>query len=263
MIDFYAADFERSVHANGERFVAIGRDVRGKDCRIFGTIAPPDSRLVTFCLVAHALRQNGARRITAVLPYLAYARQDRLEPGRSMAVAWIGRLLASSGVDRVVTSDLHSREAGLALGLPVVSQSSAGSFAPIVSARYPGASVVAPDDGAVARADAVRRAARFKSPLIVCHKRRTARGITHLGMDGSPAETAVVVDDILDTGDTLVSCCRALRRAGTKRIVVMVTHGLFTGNRWKRLFALGVERIYVTDTIPQKRRRGVEVISLG
>lgn len=263
MIDFYAKDFERMFHANGERFVRLDVDIRGKDCRIFGSVAPPDSRLVAFCLLAHALRQNGARRITAVLPYLAYARQDRPEPGRSMAAAWIGCLLASCGVTRVVTTDLHSAEAGRALGIPVTSIPSSSLFAPIVAARYPGASIVAPDDGAAARAEAVRRAARMRSPIVVCHKRRTSRGIAHLGMDGTPGGTAVIVDDILDTGDTLVSCCRALRRAGTLRIVVMVTHGLFTGKRWKRLFALGVEKIYVTDSVPQKRRGGVEVIHLG
>ncbi|HET8979359.1 MAG TPA: phosphoribosyltransferase family protein, partial [Solirubrobacteraceae bacterium] len=113
---------------------------------------------------------------------------------------------------------------------------------------------VAPDEGALPRATAVARAAGSDQPIVWARKRRTPAGIEHLGLEGAPARRAVVVDDILDTGATLVSCCAQLRRAGTREIAVVVTHGLFTGDRWRALWAEGVQEVWATDTVVSRRR---------
>jgi ribose-phosphate pyrophosphokinase len=101
-------------------------------------------------------------------------------------------------------------------------------------------------------------------PVVWARKRRTTSGIEHLGLVGTPNRRVVVVDDILDTGDTLVSCCRALRSAGVTDIGLIATHGLFTGDRWRALLAEGVREIWITDTVLSRRRPPhAEVVSVG
>ena len=118
-----------------------------------------------------------------------------------------------------------------------------------------GATIVAPDEGAIGRCEAVKKAAGpegapalGKTPHF--EKHRTETGITHAGPIGEVGRRAVIVDDILDTGSTLLSACEKLAEAGLEEIDIMVTHGLFTGERWKELWRLGVKRIFCTDSVP-------------
>jgi ribose-phosphate pyrophosphokinase len=127
-------------------------------------------------------------------------------------------------------------------------------------------SVAAPDDGALERCRALIRAAGIRTPIARLRKERDADGVTHSALVARVTARVAIVDDILDTGGTLVSACAELRRAGAQEITVFVTHGLFTGERWRELPALGVRRIYTTDSIPAARERGgdiVEVLPVG
>ncbi|HZE06250.1 MAG TPA: ribose-phosphate diphosphokinase, partial [Solirubrobacteraceae bacterium] len=191
----------------------------------------------------------------AVLPYLAYARQDSAGTHESLGLAWAGELLGAAGVQDIVCVDVHSEQARDILGLPVISLSPAAVLAgPLPAGWRDGVTFVAPDEGAQMRARALARAAGSNRPLVWARKRRTRGGIEHLGLEGSPADRAVVVDDILDTGATLLSCCAQLRRAGAREIAVVVTHGLFTQDRWRALSAEGVRAIWTTDTVVSRRR---------
>lgn len=238
--------------SNGELCVTTKHDLREQSCAVLGSIAPPDEQMLAMLLLCHTLKKEGAREVVALLPYLAYSRQDKDHGGESLAAAWTGALLRGSRIDRVITFDVHSSRAARLLGMPLVSLSPAAAFARrLESIRFDGsASVVAPDDGAVSRCKAVADAAGIDQPIVRFHKRRTSKGVRQERFDGVPASRAVVVDDILDTGATLVSCCRELVRAGVTEIVVMVTHGLFTGEAWKELWEVGVRQICTTDTVP-------------
>jgi ribose-phosphate pyrophosphokinase len=237
--------------ANGELHARIETPVAGEECVLLGAVAPPDEDLLATLLVAHTLLTEGARRITALLPYLGYARHDKREPGKSLGTAWLGRLLHASGVQEVVTVDVHSPRVHDLFPLPVQSLSPAAVFAAeIERAGLEDVSVVAPDEGARERCEAVRTAAGIARPLAWLGKTRTERGVVHTALHGTVGPRAVIVDDILDTGGTLVSACEALGRAGVRDIRIMVTHGLFTGAAWQRLWLLGVSRIYCTDTTP-------------
>ena len=240
---------------NGELHVEAPERIADRACVIVGSISPPPGNLERLTLVAHALRRAGAGRLSALLPYLAYARQDRAAQTESLGLAWVGELLHASGVDEVVCVDVHSEQAADVLGLPLTSLSPAS----LLAGALPGAwldevTFVAPDEGAIERCSAVARAAGVDRPIVWARKRRTPNGVEHLGLVGSPTGRALVVDDILDTGGTLVSCCRQLRNAGAVEIGVIATHGLFTGEHWRALLADGVRQIWVTDTVLSRRR---------
>jgi ribose-phosphate pyrophosphokinase len=175
-----------------------------------------------------------------------------------LATAWTGSLVKASGCDRLITVDVHSQEAKRLFSVPVVSLSPAGVFAEAMSrCDLTTATIVAPDEGAIGRCEAVRAAAGMRpSKIPYFEKHRTETGITQTGPIGDVGRQAVLIDDILDTGGTLVSACEKLSLAGVDEIHVMVTHGLFTGVRWKDLYRFGVRRIFCTDSVPL--RAGVD-----
>ena len=240
---------------DGELHVEVPARAAGRRCAVVGSIAPPPGNLERVTLVAHALRRAGASRVTALLPYLAYARQDHAAPSQSLGLAWVGGLLRASGVDEVACVDVHSDAAAGVLGLPLISLSPAA----ILAAALPPAwredvAFVAPDEGAIHRCTAVARAAGSPGPVAWLRKRRTATAVEHTGIIGAPGQRVIVVDDILDTGGTVVSCCRELRRTGVEQIGVVATHALFTGQDWHAMFDEGVQALWITDTILSPRR---------
>ncbi len=237
---------------NGELHAHVETPVSAEPCMVLGSIAPPDEQLLSALLLTHTLKKEGAGQVTAVFPYLGYARHDKDQPGQSLATAWAGSLVAASGCDRVITVDVHSEKTKQLFPVPVVSLSSAGVFAEAIT-RYglADATIVAPDEGAIGRCEAIRTAAGMSGGKIpYFEKHRTDTGIIHSGPVGDVGRRAVIIDDILDTGGTLVSACEKLSKTGVEEIEIMVTHGLFTGMRWRDLYRLGVKRIFCTDSIP-------------
>ena len=275
---------------NGELFIQLEPSPTGQECVILGSIAPPDAQMLTTLLLAHTLRKDGAKRITGVLPYLAYSRQDKNKPEESLAAAWTGSLAFASGFDRVITVDVHSRDDERIFQVPLISISPAPVFGAALN-RYQltGATIIAPDQAAIPRCEAIRAAAGLEPAAIPWfEKHRDETGIQHARFIGEVGAQAVLIDDILDTGATLVSACkrvfptgveaqRALspaarqqkeltigRRGGrdpfcansSKDIEVMVTHGLFTGDEWEQLWEFGVSRIFCSDTVPRPSSAG-------
>lgn len=247
-----AGRFAVSRYANQELHANIEDSVSGEHCLILGTIAPPDECLLSVLLLAQTLKKEGAHKITAVLPYLAYSRQDKEKPGESLGTAWVGALLKSSGIDEVLTVDVHSERDKQLFPIPLTSLSTNKLFADAL--RNNGlldATIVAPDNGAIGRCEAVNRAAGIsvgETPYF--EKKRTDQGITHYGPIGRVGKKVLIIDDMIDTGGTLVSACEKLSAVGVAEIYILVTHGLFTGSSWPQLWSLGVKRIFCTDTVP-------------
>ena len=164
--------------ANGELHVEVPAGVDGCRCVVVGSISPPAGNLERLTLLAHALRRAGADRIVALVPYLAYARQDRARPTESLGLAWVGELLRASGIDEVVCVDAHSDLAGDVLGIPITSLSPAPLLADALPGRWrEGVTFVAPDEGAIARCGAVAAAAGAGGPIVWVRKRRTPAGV--------------------------------------------------------------------------------------
>jgi ribose-phosphate pyrophosphokinase len=238
---------------NQEVHATIQANAANEECFLLGTIAPPDEHLLSLLLLSHTLKKEGASTVVAMLPYLAYARDEKPKAGQSLATAWVATLLQASGVDTVITIDVHSPVVQRFFPMPVVSLSPAELFAQeIKRLSLLHATIVAPDAGARDRCQAVARAAGMTEDILVLEKRRTREGVIHESISGKISPQAVIVDDILDTGGTLVSCCHLLQQQGVQDITILVTHGLFTGTFWQHLWSLGVKRICCTDTIPQE-----------
>jgi ribose-phosphate pyrophosphokinase len=244
--------FRAGRFSNGELFIEVETPVAGEDCLILGSITPPDSHLLSTLLLAHTLLKERVKQVTGLLPYLAYSRQDKDKPRQSLAAAWTGALALASGLDRIITIDVHSSDDERLFPIPLISLSPAAIFAAALH-RYQlaEATIIAPDKGAIARCEAVRAAAGLAPAAIPWfEKHRVETGIEHTRFTGEVGSQAVLVDDILDTGATLVSACQRLYCSGVEDIQIMVTHGLFTGTDWQALWALGVSRIFCTDSVP-------------
>jgi len=252
--------------ANREMYILLSTSVKDQPCLIVGSIAPPDERLLSVALLAHTLKKEGASRVSAFFPYLAYCRHDKMKPGESLATAWTGSVLNASGIDEIVTADLHSIHDQELYPMALASISTADLFAKEVQRlKLQDATIVAPDRGAIERCHAVEQAAGMTGGFAFFEKVRTLRRIAHVKLVGSVGERAVIVDDQLDTGATLVSACTQLQKRGVKEIAIFVTHGLFTGRTWKKLWSHGVTRIFVTDTIPRVKKldRRIMVLSIA
>ena len=260
-------EFELARFENGELHATVHTSVAFEHCILLGSITPPDEQLLSTLLLAHTLRKEGAGRLTALLPYLAYSRQDKDKPGESLAAALTGRLLEAAGFGQVITLDVHSEIDKQLFPIPLISLETAALFGDAIRKhKLTEATIVAPDNGAMARSKAVQRAAGLpEGDIPYFEKQRIGTGIAHVGPIGKVGAQAVIVDDILDTGTTLVSACQKLVEAGVQEMYIMVTHGLFTGDRWRELWRLNVKRIFCTDAVPLPTdldRNSIEVLSI-
>lgn len=263
---------------DGEIRVRIGQSVRGKDVFVIQSISPPvNDHLVELLLLVDALRRSSARMICAVIPYFGYARQDRKKTGREpISARLLANLLETSGVDRVVTLELHAGQIQGFFNVPVDHLRIDALFHQHIvrsHREWLGNLVVAsPDPGGIWRA---RRLGRLlQSPLAVVATYRSARGEKH--RDDHLAEVQVIgnvrgkkvllVDDILATGGTLVEAGEVLTDAGATEIYAACVHGLFVGEALKKLEGSPLRKILVTDSInlhPEVRRHPlVEVVSI-
>jgi len=261
---FQPGQFTVSRYDNRELHATVQGPVSEEHCLILGSIAPPDDQVLSLLLLAHTLKKEGADKVTAILPYLAYSRQDKDKTGESLAAAWIASLLKISGIDQVLTVDVHSERDKQLFPMPLISVSTADLFAAAIKKHHlTGATIVAPDNGAISRCEAVKRAAGMPAgDTPYFEKKRTETGMIHHGPIGRVGSRAVIIDDMLDTGGTLVSACEQLTAARVEEIYILVTHGLFTGTEWRTLWSLRVKHIFCTDTVPLHADAGTKNIEI-
>lgn len=240
---------------NKEIQLTLHSSVENCSCCILGSLAPSENQIFAYLALCHTLKKEGAQKISAFLPYLAYSRQEREERGKSQLAALVGSLLKASGVHEVITVDVHSRHIAKLFPVPLLSLSPAVFFAKeLQSLLWDSYALVAPDRGAIHRCREVAQLLGRTKEMVWLSKARHVRGVTHSEVHGKVQKRAVIIDDILDTGQTLLSCCRMLKKHGVREMIVMVTHGLFTKVAWKNLWKLGVSKIYCSDTVLLDRK---------
>lgn len=256
---------------NGEDHLRV-EDVERHVC-VIGRTAPPGDNLFRTLLLIDTLRRSGAERITLVLPYFGYGRQDRQQlSGESVTASAVTAALAAAGASRIITADLHSDLVRETSAVPIESVSPVVDMAEAVREVLGDepCTVVAPDHGARHRADLLAAGMGQKQEAAWVDKsRHPMTGKIDAREIRGPVQgtTAVLVDDILDSGKTIELAVRLLRRRGFKTFFLCVTHGLFDGNAPARIRRLKFKKIFVTDALPLKKEAarlpGLKIIRIG
>jgi ribose-phosphate pyrophosphokinase len=240
--------------SDGEVMVEINENVRGRDVYVIqSTCAPTNDNLMELLVMTDALKRASAATITAVVPYYGYARQDRKAAPRTPITAkLVADLITTSGIDRVVTVDLHAGQIQGFFNIPVDNLYAAPVILNHLKTRFQGEPVVmvSPDAGGTERARAFAK--RLECTLAVIDKRRTGPNVAevmHLIGDVRD-KVAVILDDMIDTAGTLTQAAKALKENGARAIYACATHGVLSGPAIERINNSDIEEIVLTDTIP-------------
>jgi ribose-phosphate pyrophosphokinase len=239
--------------ADMEIFAEIHENIRGEDVFVIqSTSYPANDNLMELLIMLDALKRASARRITAVIPYFGYARQDRKSgPRTPISAKLVANLITAAGANRVLTMDLHAAQIQGFFDIPVDNLFAAPLFGRDIQERFAGREtvVVSPDVGGVVRARAI--AARIGADLAIIDKRRPRAGVSEvMNVIGEvEGRHCILVDDIVDSGGTLCNAAEALLKHGAKSASVYVTHGVFSGGAVARVGAAPIEAMIVTDSI--------------
>ena len=257
--------------ADMEIYVEIGENVRGEDTYVLqSTSFPTNDHLMELLIIADALRRASARRITAVIPYFGYARQDRKPAARTpISAKLVANLIVNSGFDRVLTLDLHAGQIQGFFDIPTDNLFGAPVMVRDIRERLNGAPkvVVSPDVGGVVRARALAK--RIDAPLAIVDKRRERPGESEvMNIIGDVAGRAcILVDDIVDSGGTLCNAADALLAAGATEVYAYITHAVLSGGAVSRIANSKLKELVITDSIRPteavKVARNIRVISIA
>jgi len=251
---------------DGEVMVEVRQNVRGGDCFIIQSVCtPPNENLMELLLLTDALRRASAKRITAVIPYFGYARQDRkVAPRVPISAKLVADLVTTSGASRVLTVDLHAGQIQGFFNIPVDNLYAMPVLIQYLRKRLEGrqVSVVSPDAGGVERARAFAR--RLNANLAIIDKRRRrASEIAEMQLVGEVRNsTAVLVDDMIDTAGTVAEATKAVSAAGASKVIACVTHPILSDPACERLKHSGLCEIIATNTIPLSPRVRAEMTNL-
>jgi ribose-phosphate pyrophosphokinase len=257
--------------ADMEVFVEIQENVRGEDVFIIqSTSFPTNDHLMELLIITDALRRASARRITAVIPYFGYARQDRKSASRApISAKLVANLITHAGVDRVLTLDLHAGQIQGFFDIPTDNLFAAPTLARDIKDNLDGGNrmVVSPDVGGVVRARALAK--RIDAQLAIVDKRRERPGESEvMNIIGDVSgRSCILVDDIVDSGGTLVNAADALLAQGAKEVYAYITHGVLSGGAVARIAGSRLKELVITDSIMPteavKVAHNIRVISIA
>ncbi len=243
--------------SDGEIFVEIKENVRGRDVFVIQSTSPPvNDHLMEVLIIIDALKRASASRITAVLPYYGYARQDRkVTPRTPISAKLVADLITAAGGNRVVCMDLHAGQIQGFFNIPVDNLYAMPVLLEyIIKNLKNDIVIVAPDSGGVERAREFAK--RLNTSIAIIDKRRTGPDIAEImNIIGEvKGKSAILVDDIVDTGGTLVKAANALIEKGAKEVYACCTHPVLSGNAVERIERSSLSKIIVTNTIPLAER---------
>eukprot|EP00190_Bangiopsis_sp_CCMP1999_P007576 CAMPEP_0198725214 /NCGR_PEP_ID=MMETSP1475-20131203/2563_1 /TAXON_ID= ORGANISM="Unidentified sp., Strain CCMP1999" /NCGR_SAMPLE_ID=MMETSP1475 /ASSEMBLY_ACC=CAM_ASM_001111 /LENGTH=350 /DNA_ID=CAMNT_0044486949 /DNA_START=200 /DNA_END=1252 /DNA_ORIENTATION=+ len=271
-------DTEIKRFSDGEVFVSIKENVRGKDVFVIQSTCPPvNDNLMELLVIIDTLKRASAKRITAVIPYYGYARQDRkVAPRVPITARLVADLIQTAGAHRVLAFELHAGQIQGFFNIPVDHMFAIHVFATYIresgiccngDKSFISPVVVSPDAGGMERARALAK--RLDSTLAVIDKRRSAANVAHvIRVVGDVVDRdCIIVDDIVDTAGTLTKAAEALKTLGAARVMACCVHAVLSGPAMERIRASPIDKIIVTDSIPLSEDKlscdKIEVISVA
>ena len=257
--------------SDGEIYVEINENIRGNSIFIIQSVSSPaNDNLMELLLCIDALKRSSAKNITAVIPYFGYARQDRkVVPRTSISAKLVSNLIAKAGADRVVTVDLHAGQIQGFFDIPVDNLFATPIFARHVKKKIKTKNLIciAPDVGGTERARALGKL--LNVGLAIVDKRRPKAGQSQvMNIIGDVrGKTCIIVDDIIDSGGTIVNAAAALKKRGAKDVHVYVTHGVLSGGAENKIKKSNIKNLVITDTIDNavkvKNIKNIEVLTIS
>ena len=257
--------------ADGEIYIEINENIRGNSVFVVqSTSNPANDNLMELLLVIDALKRSSAKNVTAVIPYFGYARQDRkVAPRTSISAKVVANLITNAGASRVVTVDLHAGQIQGFFDMPVDNLFTTPLFAKYIKRKFSNKKLicVSPDVGGVQRTRGL--ATRIKADLAIIDKRRAAPGKSQvMNIIGNVKnKTCIIVDDIIDSGGTIVNAVEALKKNGANEVYVFITHAVLSGDAVKKIKNSKIKKLIITDTIDNshkiKNNTKIEVLSIS
>ena len=257
--------------SDGEIYIEINENIRGNSIFVIQSVSSPaNDNLMELLLCIDALKRSSAKNITAVIPYFGYARQDRkVVPRTSISAKLVSNLIAKAGADRVVTVDLHAGQIQGFFDIPVDNLFATPIFARHVKKKIKTKNLIciAPDVGGTERARALGKL--LNVGLAIVDKRRPKAGQSQvMNIIGDVrGKTCIIVDDIIDSGGTIVNAAAALKKRGAKDVHVYVTHGVLSGGAENKIKKSNIKNLVITDTIDNatkvKNIKNIEVLTIS
>ncbi|MEK7617019.1 MAG: ribose-phosphate pyrophosphokinase [Patescibacteria group bacterium] len=250
------ADETVTSFADGEKRIIIPQNLRKRDVFIIQPTCPPvDSNIMELFLIIDAAKRSSASEVTAIIPYFGYSRQDRKDrPRVPISASIIARLIEYAGADRILTIDIHSEQEPGFVEIPWDNLYASYSFLPILKKEFPKNLIVAsPDKNGVARATFYAELLNADGIAIVFKERDVSKNNESkaLGMIGEvKSKVVLLVDDMIDTGGTIVEAANLIKDRGAKSISVAATHGLFSDPAQERIKTAPINKIFITDSVP-------------
>tara|TARA_X000000368_G_scaffold358353_1_gene301159 strand:- start:242 stop:1174 length:933 start_codon:yes stop_codon:yes gene_type:complete len=257
--------------SDGEIYIEINENIRGNSIFVIQSISSPaNDNLMELLLCIDALKRSSAKNITTVIPYFGYARQDRkVVPRTSISAKLVSNLITKAGADRVVTVDLHAGQIQGFFDIPVDNLFCTPIFARHIKKNIKSKNIicVAPDVGGTERARALGKS--LDVGLAIVDKRRPAPGKSQvMNIVGNVKDkTCIVIDDIIDSGGTIINSAKALKDRGAKEVYVYITHGVLSGEAVKKIQKSVIKKLVITDTIDNQIRvnkaKNIEVLTVS
>jgi len=257
--------------ADGEIYIEINENIRGNSVFVIqSTSNPANDNIMELLLCIDALRRSSAKNITAVIPYFGYARQDRkVAPRTSISAKVVSNLITNAGANRIVTVDLHAGQIQGFFDIPVDNLFTTPLFARYIKKKFKSKNLVcvSPDVGGVQRTRGL--ATKIKADLAIIDKRRPEPGKSQvMNIIGEvKGKNCIIVDDIIDSGGTIVNAVEALKKAGAIDVYVFITHAVLSGEAAEKIKKSKIKKLIITDTIDNtakiKNNSKFEVISIA
>ncbi len=252
--------------SDGEIWVKYNENIRGCDVFIVQSTIPPSDNLMELLIMIDAAKRASATRVTAVIPYFGYARQDRKDQPRvSITAKLIANLITKAGADRVITMDLHASQIQGFFDIPVDHlYGSAVFMKKFRKLKIPNLAVASPDVGGIKMARAYAK--RLHAELILIDKRRPRPNVAEVMniIGEAKGKNILIIDDLIDTGGTFVQAVNALKKKGAMEIYGACTHAVFSGESLKKINQSDLKKLYVSDTLPLTHMSPkIEVVSVA